>query len=442
MDQRNNLEYLSPKNITYRNRLVFCVVSILPLVVMTYLSYKYIFPVLNDDTLKISVISIIILSVILSLFGYLFSQRDSASIIKAMGKTNRDLATLCHVVNTLSSTTHIDVVLKEIIESSVKLLEGESSALFLRKDGNLICMGIAGPAMNRNKGKEVPISGGPYEAAITSRNPLVINRLKDSTQFNISSAGRTVLSEEWFNPAASSLICSPLIYNDEAIGILEVFNKRDGKVFDESDKRLIENLASQASISIKNAEFYEEQNNFSTHMLELLVTSMEENVAWEGHLNNVARYANLISRKLNLSESDRKNIHFGALLHDIGMLKIDTVSRAIPEEFQKHPVIGSEMIKPITIWKEIHPIILYHHEDFDGSGYPGRLTGEEIPLGARIIHIAETYDTLTNEETYSGVLSDEEALKELEKGAGSKYDPNIVKIFIDALAEQGAGNAQ
>ena len=436
MDQKNNSEYLSPKNITYRNRLVFCVISLLPLVIMTYLSYKYIFPVLEDDTLKISVISIIILSVFLSLFGYLFSQRDSTSIIKAMGKTNRDLATLCYVVNTLSSTTHIDVVLKEIIESSVKLLEGESSALFLRKNGSLICSGIAGPAMNRNKGKEVQISGGPYEAVIMGRSTSVVNRLKNSTQLNLSSAGRTALSQEWFDPAASSLICSPLIYHDEAIGILEVFNKREGKVFDESDKRLLENLASQASISIKNAEFYEEQNNFSTHMLELLVTSMEENVAWEGHLHNVARYANLISRKLNLSESERKNIHFGALLHDIGMLKIDPVSRAIPEEFQKHPVIGSEMIKPITIWKEIHPLILYHHEDFDGSGYPGRLVGEAIPLGARIIHIAEAYDTLTNEETYSGVLNHNEALRELEKCAGSKYDPNIIKIFLDALAEQ------
>jgi len=426
MDHKNTLDDLSPKNITYRSRLAFSIISLIPLILMTYLSYKYIFPFLEskgDDILKISVISVITLSVFLSLFGYLFSQKDGARIIKAMVKTNKHLTTLFQVANSLSSTTHIDIILKEIIESSAMLLEGEASAIFLKKDGRLICRGVTGPLMNSNKGKEIVIPGGIYERVIQEKQTLIVNKLKN---------------KELFDPSVNSLICSPLIYNDEAIGILEVFNKREEGDFDETDKRLLESLATQASISIKNSEFYDEQNNFSTHMLELLVTSMEENVAWEGHLHNVAKYCNFISRNLNLSESERKNIHFAALLHDIGMLKIDPMARGIPDEFQKHSLIGSEMIKPITIWKEIYPLVLYHHENFDGSGYPGKLKGDEIPLGARIIHVAEDYDTFTNEETYSGILSHEEALRELKKGSGSKYDPDIVKIFLEILKEQGA----
>src|SRR3989338_2267159 len=434
-------EELTPENITYRSRLVFCVISIIPLVTMTYLSYKYVFPFLDsrgDDTLKISAISIIILSVFLSVFGYLFSQRDGNRTIKAMGRTNRQLATLFKVANSLSSTVHIDIILKEILESGTKLIEGESGTIFLRENGNLICREVAGSAKNRNKGKELPVNGSPYENVILKKDILIFNKTSDSGEINSFPAGKFSDKNDWFDDSVNSLICLPLIYNDEAIGILEVFNKKGKKGFDETDKKLLENLAVQASISIKNAEFYDNQNNFSIHMLELLVSAMEDNVAWEGHLHNVARYCNFISRKLNLPESERKNLHFAALLHDIGMLKIEPISRTVPEEFQKHPAIGSEMIKPITIWKKIHPIILHHHENFDGSGYPEKLKGEEIPIGARIIHVVEAYDTLTNEETYSGVLSRDEAMKELERCAGTKYDPKIINVFLAVLKEQEA----
>lgn len=440
MKPKNNLQDLTPENITYRSRLVFCIISLIPLISMTYLSYKYIFPFIesrgDDNTLKLSVISVIILSVFLSIFGYLFSQRDANRLIRTMGKTNKQLATLFHVANSLSSTVHLDIILKEILESSTKLVEGESGAIFIKEDGILNCREITGSAMNRSKGRGIPVAGGPYESVIQKKNSIVLNRATDSDEAEFLSNERSIFQTEWFDASVNSLICLPLIYNDEAIGILEVFNKKEKKGFDETDKKLLENLSVQASISIKNAEFYDEQNNFSIHMLELLVSAMEETVAWEGHLHNVARYCNFISRKLNLPESDRKNLHFAALLHDIGMLKIDPISRTVSGEFQKHPVIGSEMIKPITIWKEIYPLVLHHHENFDGSGYPEKLKGEEIPLGARIIHVAEAYDSFTNDETYSKVLSHDEASKELKKGAGTRYDPRVINAFLEILKEQ------
>jgi len=155
-----------------------------------------------------------------------------------------------------------------------------------------------------------------------------------------------------------------------------------------------------------------------------------------GHAKRVAQYSNIIAKALNMSEDAQKKFYFAALLHDIGFLKIHSSDFFNKAELMQHPVVGYEMIKPINFYADIAPIILHHHERYDGHGYPARLKGDEIPLGARIISIAEAFDVMTSAMSYKIPVRFEDALDELRQNAGTQFDPDLVKIFLENITHK------
>jgi putative nucleotidyltransferase with HDIG domain len=155
----------------------------------------------------------------------------------------------------------------------------------------------------------------------------------------------------------------------------------------------------------------------------------------------VARLCNLISRQLGLDEETRREIHFAAMLHDIGFLKmrdvlVHTDAEGFKDMVKEHPVQGAQLIEPIMVWKDIAPLILHHHEHFDGTGYPQGLKQEEIPLGSRIICVAEVFDAMTNEKSYTVARNKAEAIAELETYSGTRYDSKVVTALVEVLEEE------
>ncbi|HAJ79138.1 MAG TPA: diguanylate cyclase, partial [Fibrobacteres bacterium] len=159
------------------------------------------------------------------------------------------------------------------------------------------------------------------------------------------------------------------------------------------------------------------------------------------HSHNVAGYSVAIAREMGMPQQEIDIIKYASLLHDIGkisvpqeiLIKTDPLT---PEEYcvlQKHPVVGVSIVKDIKFMEKEIPIILHHHERFDGKGYPNGLMGREIPLGARIVAAADAYDAMTSGRGYKGKLSPLEAQEELKKGSGSQFSPEIVEFFISAL---------
>lgn len=162
-----------------------------------------------------------------------------------------------------------------------------------------------------------------------------------------------------------------------------------------------------------------------------------------GHSARVARCAEEIARRLNWSEEELQNLHYVALLHDIGKIGVpDSIlnkpTRLSDSEFaiiKKHPITGSEILKDIKMLEHVEEGALYHHERWDGSGYPFGLSGEDIPLMARIVGVADAYDAMTSNRVYRPKLSNEAVLAEFEKCCGTQFDPTICKVFIEMLKE-------
>lgn len=161
------------------------------------------------------------------------------------------------------------------------------------------------------------------------------------------------------------------------------------------------------------------------------------------HSNRVASYAVLIGKKLNLDEESLDTLRIGGMFHDIGKSGISTNilfknSSLNNDEFsqmKKHTYIGSDILGHSPIFNDIIPIVKYHHEKYDGNGYPEGLKGNQIPLFARIISIADTFDAMTSTRSYRDALPIEIAKEEIQKCSGSQFDPEIVKAFLEILDE-------
>jgi diguanylate cyclase (GGDEF)-like protein len=160
-----------------------------------------------------------------------------------------------------------------------------------------------------------------------------------------------------------------------------------------------------------------------------------------GHSERVLKYATMFANYYGLPESELRLLQYGAYLHDIGKIEIDTdtlnslskLTESEWEQLKQHPYWGSEIISPVKSLERIRPLILYHHENYDGTGYPEGLGGEDIPLGARIIRIIDSFDAMTTDRPYKKGMSAEEACAEIEALAGKHYDPELCRVFVDLI---------
>jgi putative nucleotidyltransferase with HDIG domain len=172
-------------------------------------------------------------------------------------------------------------------------------------------------------------------------------------------------------------------------------------------------------------------------MTDLLVTALDAHLLHQnGHGKRVAQYANRVARELGLDDRCLQRLHFSALLHDIGMLKVERALLENAKACEKHPQIGARMLERIRLWEELAPIVLHHHEWFDGTGSPEQLKGTEIPLESRIISVCEAFDAMISSSGYKLAMEVPEAVQELVDCAGTQFDPEIVEIFKD-LVERG-----
>lgn len=234
-----------------------------------------------------------------------------------------------------------------------------------------------------------------------------------------------------------SLLAIPLMSRDQVKGVLLLGDTEPG-TFARGETFTIEKIASQMAVALENARLYEDMRSLFFNTVSSLANAIDAKSPWtKGHSERVMHISTRIAKEMGLSEQEVEQIRLGGLLHDIGKIGVIEALLEKPallseDEFppmRLHPEKGVAILAPIAQLKEVLPVILYHHERLDGSGYPEGLTGDHIPLGARIVAVADSFDAMVSERPYKHAYTLTEALEELRAGAGSQFDPVVVECF-------------
>jgi putative two-component system response regulator len=163
----------------------------------------------------------------------------------------------------------------------------------------------------------------------------------------------------------------------------------------------------------------------------------------EGHLRRLSSYSEQLATAARLDATQVKAIRLGGLLHDIGKISIDDAVLGKPgrltdaeyEHIKRHPEEGARIVAPMRFAGEVGPIILHHHERWDGNGYPHRLRGEAIPIGARIVAIVDAYDAMMTDRPYRQSLGLDETMRRLREGRGREWDPELLDLFMAMITD-------
>jgi putative nucleotidyltransferase with HDIG domain len=360
-------------------------------------------------------------------------------------KKVRELSTLLEVSRVINSDLEDHSILRTVLEQAMAVIGAEAGTLWIvDPDGAGIEARVAlGPvAPSILQVRLTPGEGVVGQVIQTGKGDLVMD-----TQTDPRWAGRVDAATGFIT---RSLVAAPLPGRNGRIGCLQLINKAGGTLFEPSDLELLVALSSQAALVIENADLMERMRLLARDLqaawrgtLDALASALAtRDYETEAHCQRTVEMTILLARRMGVPESDLPPMVRGALLHDIGkigipdsiLFKTGPLTFDEREIIKKHVVLGFNMLQHIPFFCDAMPVVLHHHESFDGSGFPNGLKGAAIPLGARIFHVADVYDALVSERPYKRAWSADRALAELHQGAGRGYDP----IAVAALENVGA----
>ncbi len=240
---------------------------------------------------------------------------------------------------------------------------------------------------------------------------------------------------------ARNYISTPLI-DEDVIGVVTVYDKTDKKPFTDFDEEIMRTFCEQAVIAIKNAQLYKEQERLTIGSIKSIAAILESKAPGSCIPKaSFLRLVHMIGQELKLSEYEHKCLEYASLLHDAGQItlpdevikKQGTLTGAEYDMIKEHPKKAAIILRPLRSLKDVVPIILHHHENFDGSGYPMGLKGTDIPLGARIMGLVGAFEAMITPKPYRKPLSVDEAVTEIERNSGKQFDPTVVGAFMNLI---------
>lgn len=244
-----------------------------------------------------------------------------------------------------------------------------------------------------------------------------------------------------------SFISAPLRDGDEVIGVLNVSDHVENREFTDTDAEILDSLGIVIAGMLKKLEAYETVSANFDKLKSAMKSILHMREQWGSrNLVNYTMIAMAVGRRLDLEEKSLAALRLGMNVYDLGMMKIPRAIRIKKEELgedeweklREHPYLGYALASPMALDPMVMRMIRSHHENYDGSGYPDGLAREEIPVGARIINVVDSFRALITPGPYRRCYSLDEARNEIIRGAGTRFDPKVVGAFVKALHELGA----
>jgi putative nucleotidyltransferase with HDIG domain len=363
----------------------------------------------------------------------------SISQMKTIKMFRDGLNEILQAVPKIYSLQPIDMILEDILRELMPLVESEN-AFILVDDTTDIAEG------NKSIFKGI----GKFKAEITHFMEMLSPNLMEHIGYSRITKQRVDLDDGLILPLINEM--------NQTIGVIYV----EGRTSEEGVK-LLEIYTNQAASSINNAFLHSLVNMKNDELnktydqlklrymdtIEALRQAVDaKDIYTRGHSDRVAFYSQKIGRAMGLSPEDLETLRISGIFHDIGkigtaddiLLKNDRLNDSELKEIQKHPLKGARILSAVSMFKDVVPVVKSHHERIDGTGYPEGLAGEEIPLLARIISVADAFDAMMSDRLYRSKLNFEEAKQQLLNGAGTQFDSNVVAIFLELVDGAGYGD--
>jgi putative nucleotidyltransferase with HDIG domain len=406
------------------DRAVFLAYFLGAVVPLAALAWFFVVPALDgvrapaswlDDVRTLGLLGLAVSSGVLCLGSFLVLRRFAAQTLAQLEADRARMARLVEVSGSVARAPHVGEVARGVAEAALSVCGARAAYVFVAsKDVPVELAEEAGSEAGAIYTRESRAIDALVKLAMEGGRPALVGDDRGRSREAGLSAGAAV----------------PLAGDASQRGALVVVQTEKGRRFEAAHVGALATLAGLAAVAVHNADLRDAQRNFFAHGTDLLVVALDAYLDLSsGHSRRVAHLANALARDLGFEEQRLSRLHFASLLHDVGMLRVDRVHMGIPTAYRKHPALGARMLERIRLWEDLAPMVLHHHEWWDGQGYPEGLSGEGIPLEARIIGIAEAFDSMTT-ALWRDRLPVEEALRRVEAGAGTQFDPALAERFV------------
>ena len=312
------------------------------------------------------------------------------------------------------------------------------AVLRIREDGYVYCSAGRGEAFVKlaDRNWTQPRSAGVVGRCLRERRPVIVNDTQKETDFNGTPETADVRAE----------LVVPLWVGGELWGAINIEETRRN-AFDEDDARLVQTVSDQTGSALRSATLYERLDAAYVGTAEALAAALEAKDSYTAsHSRAVVGRAREVGRKLGMKGEELRTLRLAAIFHDIGKIAVTEailnkrgpLTAAERREIERHTEVGERILSAVDFLADVLPLVRHEHERWDGLGYPDGLSGEDIPLGSRIILACDAYDAMTTDRPYRAAMSESRARAELLRNAGAQFDERVVAALMQVL-EAGDG---
>jgi HD-GYP domain-containing protein (c-di-GMP phosphodiesterase class II) len=252
--------------------------------------------------------------------------------------------------------------------------------------------------------------------------------------------GATEIDVSRMTGLMDSLLLAPLRTQDNSLGLLVGGEKADGTNITSVDSKLCDSFAKTLAIFLENRMLYEDMHAMFIGTLHALTSAIDAKDSYtHGHTERVAMLARMLAKQVGLDDGTAERVYISGLLHDVGKIGVPEAvlckaGQLTDDEFElikMHPQIGARILQDIRQMEDLLPGVLYHHERWDGGGYPKGLSGENIPLFGRLIGLADAFDAMSSTRTYRHAMQMNQVLSEIKQCSGTQFDPDLIEAFLE-----------
>jgi GAF domain-containing protein len=334
----------------------------------------------------------------------------------------------------IAGLTHVDEIVAVAVEELERAFGYMACAVVApAADGWLEALAVRGRGLGAGRGARRPWrelrASDAVERCLVERQPVIVNEVPSRSAYLVR-AGEV-----------GSELALPIMVGSQLWGALDVQEESRG-AFEEADARLLEVVAAQLGSALRSARLFEQLERAYLATAEALGSALESKDAHTAeHARSLVRNAEAVGRSLGMSSDELRDLRYAAAFHDIGKVAVPErilnkpgpLTESEKREVERHAEVGAEILSEVDFLSGVLPLVRHCHEHWDGGGYPDGLSGDRIPLGARVILVCDAHDAMTADRPYRRALAPDAARDEIRSAAGRQFDSRVATAFLDAV---------